>query len=87
MGVSVSHPINNWVKATELLAKHDKAEWQLASVEAQALTEKAKKSGDVVERMLATAKIKRKSNRELRKKLVRSLYFLVKHRMPHTTVF
>lgn len=33
-GGLVTHPINNCVKATELLNKHDKSEWHLASVEA-----------------------------------------------------
>ena len=59
----------------------------MASVEAQVLAESAKKSGDIVERMLAATEVERRRNRELMKKLTRSLYFLVKHRMPHTTTF
>ena len=86
-GAWVSRPINNWVKATKLLDKHSKSEWHLASVEAQVLADSAKQSGNVVERMDAASEIDRKKNRELIKKLARSLYFLVKHRMPHTTTF
>ena len=86
-GAWVSRHINNWVKATELLAKHSKSEWHLASVEAQVLADSAKKSGYVVERMVVSSEMDRKRNRELVKKLARSLFFLVKHRMLHTTLF
>lgn len=86
-GAWTTRPINNWVKATELLNKHEKSDWHLASVEAQVLAESAKRRGDVVERMLAATEVERKRNRELMKKLTRSLYFLVKHRIPHTTTF
>lgn len=40
-----------------------------------------------VYRMLVATEIDRKRNRELMKKLIWSLYFLVKHRIPHTTTF
>ena len=46
------------VTATELLNKHEKADWHLASVEARMLAESAKKNGDVVEKMLAATKKK-----------------------------
>ena len=59
----------------------------LASVEAIALAEAARRKGDVVERMLAASEAERRRNRELIKQLTRSLYFLVKHHMPHTTTF
>ena len=87
MGTHVTHSINNWVKATKLLNKHKKSEWHLASVEAQVLAESAREAGDVVERMIVASEEERKRNRELMKKLTRSLCFLVKHRMPHTTTF
>ena len=37
--------------------------------------------------MLVATEIDRKRNHELMKRLIRSLYFLVKHRIPHTTTF
>ena len=86
-GAWVSRPINNWVKATELLAKHSESEWHLAYVEAQVLTDSTRQSGDVVERMVAASEMDQKRNRELVKKLTRSLYFLIKHHIPHTTSF
>ena len=86
-GAWTSRPVHNWVKATELLKKHEQSDWHLASVEAQALAESAKRKGDIVERMLAATEAERRKNRELIKMLTRSLYFLVKHRMPHTTTF
>jgi len=86
-GAWTSRPVNNWVKATELLKKHEQSDWHLASVEAIALAESAGRKGDVVERTLAASEAERRRNQELIKQLTRSLYFLVKHRMPHTTTF
>jgi len=40
-GAWTSRPVNNWVKATELLKKHEQSDWHLASVEAIALDESA----------------------------------------------
>ena len=57
---------------------------RLASVEAQVLAKSARDSGDVVERICCFWSGTKK-NRELMKKLIRILYFLVKHHMPHTT--
>ncbi len=51
-GAWVTCPINNWVKATELINKY-------------------------LERMLAATEVEWKRNRELMKKLIWSLYFLV----------
>ena len=86
-GAWVTRPISNWAKATQLLAKHEKSEWHLASVEAHTLSEMSRKSGDVVEMMIIASEEEKKRNRELMKKLIRSLYFLVRNRIPHTTTF
>ena len=45
------------------------------------------RKGDVIERMLAASEAERRRNRDLIKQLTRSLYFLIEHRMPHTTTF
>ena len=37
-GALFTRPVKNWVKATKLLAKHEKGEWHLAAIEAQALS-------------------------------------------------
>lgn len=86
-GAWVSKPINNWAKATELLRQHEGSDWHLASVEAQALASVACRTGDVVERLIAASEEEKRKNRAFLKKLVRSLYFLVKHRIAHTTTF
>ena len=86
-GAWVSRPINNWVKATSLLRKHELSEWHLASVEKKALSHSSVEQGNVVQQILSVNEEERKQNRELMKKLVRSLYFLVKHYIAHTTTF
>ncbi len=37
--------------------------------------------------MISASNEEKKKNRELLKKLIRSVYFLVRHRVPHTTAF
>ena len=83
----VSKPISNWVKATELLRQHEKSEWHLTAVEVQALASCAQTSGNIIERMSAISDEVRKKNRNLIKILLRSLYYLVVNRSPHTTMF
>lgn len=83
----VQHPINNWTKATELLNKHTKSEWHKAAIEKEVFAQMAGKLGDIVERMVRISEEEKKINLDLVKKLVRSLYFLVKHCIPHTTTF
>ena len=86
-GAWVTRPVNNWVKATALLTKHEKSDWHLAAVEKMAFSQSASQHGDVVEMIAAASQEERKENRELIKKLFRSLYFLVKHHIPHTTTY
>ena len=47
----------------------------------------AERHGDIIEGMEKVSEEEKRRNLELIKKLVRSLYFLVKHRIPHTTTF
>ena len=86
-GAWVSRPINNCVNATSLLRKHELAEWHLASVEKKALSHSSVKQGNVVQQILSVNEKERKQNHELMKKLVCSLYFLVKHYIAYTTTF
>ena len=86
-GAWVTRPINNRVKATELLSKHKKSEWHLASVKKQAMAESSRAHGGIVEQMVITSNEERRKNRELMKLLIRSVYFLVRHGIPHTTTF
>ena len=86
-GAWVTRPVDNWVKATTLLNNHEKSEWHLAAVEKRGLNQSAQKHGDVVDIIVTASEEEKKQNRELMKKLIRSLYFLVKHYIPHTTTF
>ena len=86
-GAWVSRPVDNWVKATALLKKHEKSEWHLAAVEKKALSLSAQSHGDVVDIIVTPSEGEKKRNHELIKKLICSLYFLVKHYIPHTTTF
>ena len=45
------------------------------------------KHGSVVEQILSVSEEEKRQNWELIKKLIHSLYFLVKHHIPHTTMF
>ena len=87
-GAWVTRPVSNWVKATALLSKHNKSEWHKAAVEKQKpslLHEKH--SGGIVEQIISVSEEEKQHKRMFLKKLVRSLYFLVKHHIPHTTTF
>ena len=86
-GAWVQRAINNWIKATELMNKHALSEWHKAAVEKEVFAKMAERHGDIIEGMVKVSEEEKRRNLELIKKLVRSLYFLVKHRIPHTTTF
>ena len=46
-GAWVTRPVNNWAKATTLLANHEKSEWHLSAVERRAFSQSAEKRSDV----------------------------------------
>ncbi len=77
-----------WVKATELLKQHEMSVWHLASVEVQVMASLASTSGGTIaDRLIAIGEKERKNNRDVVKILLRSLYFLFKNSVPHTTMF
>ena len=86
-GAWVQRPVANWVKATELLNKHDKSEWHKVALEKRMVVEGATIHGDILQRMARVSEEDKRRNLELIKKLIRSLYFLIKYRMPHMTTF
>ena len=75
------------MKATTLLAKHNKSDWHKASVENQKLSLLHEKRGSIVEQIISVSEEEKQRNRTFLKKLVHSLYFLVKQHIPHTTTF
>ncbi len=84
-GAWVTKPISNWVKATELLKQHEMSEWHLTSVEVQAMASLARTSGGTIaDRLIAIGEEERK-NRDVVKILLRSLYFLFKNSVPHSS--
>ena len=47
-GAWVQRPVNNWVKATELLNRHEKSEWHKVAFEKHILAESAAKHGNIL---------------------------------------
>ena len=86
-GAWVQRPISNWVKATELLSKHANSDWHKTAVEKSVLADAAEQQGDIMQQIERISEDEKRRNLIVVKKLVRSLYFLVKHRIPHTTTF
>ena len=78
-GAWVTKPIDNWIKAATLLKNHQQSEWHIAAIEKNALLESSQKSSDVMDLIVSASEEEKRQNRELLKKLIRSLYFLVKH--------
>ena len=52
-GAWVKRPVSNWVKATTLLAKHDKSEWHKAAIEKRSMSMLTQKHGSVVEHFVS----------------------------------
>ncbi len=86
-GAWVTRPVCNWVKAISLSAKHDKSEWHKAALEKQKLSLLTEKHGNVAQQITSVTEEDSRHNRDVIKKLIRSLYFLMKHYIPHTTTF
>ena len=51
------------------------------------MSQSTEEHGNVMEQLEAATAEEKKQNRDIMKKLIRSLYFLVKHHIPHTTTF
>ena len=86
-GAWVTRPVNDWAKATTLLANHEKSVCHLAAEEKRAFSQSAENRSDVIELIVTASEEEKKENRKMMKKLIRSLYFLVKHHIYHTTTF
>ncbi|KAI6658864.1 E3 SUMO-protein ligase [Oopsacas minuta] len=86
-GTWVTKPINNWVKAKSLLIQHEKSDWHAAAIERMVMSQSTEEHVNVMEQLEAATAEEKKQNRDIMKKLIRSLYFLVKHHIHHTTTF
>ena len=75
---------------TELLKQHMRSQWHRDAAVTAAMAEQAESGGSVLELQCSSAAREvagRQKNREVLLKLMWSVYFLVKNRIPHTTVF
>ena len=90
-GAWTSRGVTDWNHATELLKLRSNAKWHKESAVAARMAEQSASVGSVVD-LCTTASAKqleeeRQKNRSILLKLLRSIYFLAKNRIPHTTTF
>ena len=83
----MTRPINNWVKAKSLPIQHEKSDWHIAAIERMVMSQSTEEHGNAIEQLEAATAEEKKQNRDIMKKLIRSIYFLFKHHIPHTTTF
>ena len=82
--------VDNWNHATELLKEHSGSKWhQNSSITARMA--KHVEQQNVIEMQFAgaskLAEEQKKMNREIILKLMRSIYFLAKNLIPHSTTY
>lgn len=86
-GAWTTRGIVDWNHGTELLKMHNESNWHKES----ALTARMAEQQSVLELQQSSAvrslNEKKSRNRMIVLKLLQSVYFLVKHRIPHTTTF
>ena len=84
--------IADWNHATELLKQHSDSMWHRDSSATAAMAQQVESCGQSVVQLQCSsaareAAERRQKNRDVLQKLLRSIYFLTKHRIPHTTVY
>lgn len=84
-------PFKTWKKATEKLQEHEQSQThQDATVKAE-MAKEAERRGSVLEQQILTARKQEEAekarNRRVLKKLFKCVYFLVRHKIAHTTTF
>ena len=83
-GAWTSRGINDWNHATE----HNNSKWYKDGAIAARMAEQAASTGNAVDlHLVKQAEKQRQQNRSVLLKLLRSIYFLTKNRIPHTTTF
>jgi hypothetical protein len=90
-GAWTTRGIMDWNHATELLKQHADSQWHRDAAAAAAMAEQAERGKSVLELQCSSAAReaaeKRQKNRHVLLKLLRSVYFLVKNRIPHSTTY
>ena len=83
--------VTDWNHATEMLKQHNDSKGHKDGAISAMMAEQSKETGTVVDLQLAAsakqAEAQRQMNRAVLLKLLRSIYFLTKSRIPHTTTF
>ena len=83
--------VTDWNHTTEMLKQHNDSNDHKDGAISARMAEQAKETGTVVDLRLAAsakqAEAQRQMNRAVLLKLLRSIYFLTKSRIPHTTTF
>ena len=83
--------ITDWNHGTELLKQHADSQWYRDAAATAAIAEQAEKGRSVLELHCASAAKeaaeRRQRNRDVLLKLLRSLYFLAKNRIPHSRTY
>ena len=83
--------VTDWNHATEMLKQHNDSKGHKDGAISARMAEQAKKTVTVVDLHLAAsakqAEAQRQMNHAVMLKLLRSIYFLTKKRIPHTTTF
>ncbi len=90
-GAWVTRGITDWNHGTELLKQHADSQWHRDAAATAAMAEQADKGRSVLELHCASAAKeaaeRRQRNRDVLLKLLRSVYFLAKNRIPHSTTY
>ena len=90
-GAWTTRGVTDWNHATELLKQHAGSQWHRESAATAAMAQHAESGQSVLELQCSCAAQQateqKERNRDVLLKLLRSTYFLVKNRIPHTTIF
>lgn len=86
-GAWTSRGINDWNHATELLKQHGDSTWHRDAAATAAMAEQADKGGSVIQLHAREVAKTKQRNREVLLKLLRSVYFLARNRIPHSTIY
>ena len=83
--------IMDWNHATEMLKKHANSQWHRDASATAAMVQKTASGMSVLEMQCSIAAReladRKERNRLVLLQLLRAVYFLVKHRIPHTTIY
>ena len=84
--------ITDWNHASELLKQHADSLWHGDAAGTAAMTQQVERSGQSVLELHCSSAARESAeriqrNRSIISKLLRAVYFLVQHRIPHTTIY